>query len=1160
MAGKTSDVKNLELVKALEASEANYRGVVETANSVILRLDSKGLVTFINRFGISFFGFREDEILGRSPFETIVPKQFSNGVDSDSLKNILKSPDNHASNVNENIKKNGTRVWMTWANQGIYDESGDLSEILCVGNDMTRTKLMEDELNDHRQNLESLVRERTSELSRATAELISSQNRLLLLDTISTCIIQDQTTGFTITRVLDQLLAIFKGCGAAYTRVTPGATLLTVNYARVPEKTPDLSGRILDVAQVRPFFMELIKDFRPHAISNINTSSAKDGLTHFIEGTGIQSVLVVPLHQQNRMFGLIFIYSLAPRQWEPAEIDLMNQIGEPLAVAIRHRENKNKLVVQEQFLENIFEGVDVGIFVLAVMITGELLFENANQQYEGMRNVRLSRVAGIPLDKLATSMGKKDLTRLKEGVAQCIREKKTIKFLEETQKGGKRKFWLTRLTPIQDSQGQVFRIIGASTDISEQKQTETALKNNQARLQKAQRIAKLGDCERDILTRRISCSDQLYSIFGWDSDSCPGYEEFLEILHPEDKSYVMETIDQAVESKTAYDIEYRIVLDQGKEKIISEIGEVVLNAAGTPIKISGIVQDVTEQKKFKDEIELARKVFDNAVEGVVVTDREGTIEFVNNGFTTITGYSEAEAIGQNPKLLKSDRHDRKFYQAMWEGLDRDGHWAGEIWNRRKNGQAYPEWLSITTITNHRGNPVRYMSVFNDLSDIREREEQLRFQANYDALTGLPNRTLLQDRIQMAVRRVTREIKGLSLIFLDMDDFKHVNDTLGHVKGDLLLQLFAARLIECVRDQDTVARYGGDEFIILIPDTNDPETIIHIIERIRTSLEESFIIDDKEFFVGVSIGVTLCPEDGMEPDILIANADMAMYRSKEVGKGNYAFFTAELNQQVAKRVEMEVDLRLALTRKEFSLYFQPKVDITINRVVGAEALIRWEHPEKGLISPGEFIPLAEETGLINPMGEWILDQACARAREWSDRLGTPFSIAVNISFRQVRDVDLVAQVTGAIKDHGISPDCLELEITESAVMGNVEKAKDMFKTLHDMGIKISIDDFGTGFSSLSYLRLFPISTLKIDKSFVDDIPEDTDSNTMVTTIISMARHLNLITVAEGVEKKPQLDFLRANQCDQVQGYYFSRPLPADEFFEFLQENRSGLSPN
>jgi diguanylate cyclase (GGDEF)-like protein len=380
----------------------------------------------------------------------------------------------------------------------------------------------------------------------------------------------------------------------------------------------------------------------------------------------------------------------------------------------------------------------------------------------------------------------------------------------------------------------------------------------------------------------------------------------------------------------------------------------------------------------------------------------------------------------------------------------------------------------------------------------------------------------------------------------------VNDTLGHAKGDLLLQQFATRVLESVREQDTVARYGGDEFIVLIPDTNEAKIITQIIERIRTSLQQSFVVDGKEFFLGVSIGVTICPNDGMEPDVLIANADMAMYRSKEVGKGGYAFFTSELNQEVARRVEMEMDLRMGISRQEFSLYFQPKINTQTQEVCGAEALVRWNHPEKGLISPAEFIPLAEETGLINPLGEWILDQACARAKAWSRILDRHFRIAVNISFRQVKDVDLPALVAQTLERHQLPAECLELEITESAVMGNVEKAKKMFTVLDDMGIRISLDDFGTGFSSLSYLRLFPISTLKIDKSFVDDIPGDADSSTMVTTIITMARHLNLITVAEGVEEKSQLEFLKKNQCNQIQGYYFAPPMPADKFLEFVRQ--------
>ncbi|MCG8685393.1 MAG: EAL domain-containing protein [Desulfobacterales bacterium] len=1125
---------------------ANYQGLVEAANSIILSIDINGLISYINPFGMDFFGFSEDEIIGRSPMETIVPKTQSDGITSEFLLDLIKNPTPYASHTNENIKKDGTRVWVSWTNKGIFDNQGNLVEVLSVGNDISRLKRMEEELFNHRRNLESLVQERTLELGDATRNLVSSKNRLILLNTISTCIIQDKTVSFTISRILEQLTHIFKHCGAAYIRVSPGATLLSINQTNAPDALPDIAGISLDVARARPFFEDLIDNFKPYFFSDTTRTENKKGLDDFVEETGIRSGMAVPLVQNRRLMGLIFIYSLSSRTWESDEIEMMEQVGEALAVAIGHRRNKNKLVEQEEFLENVFDGVDIGIFAIAVRDNGVVLFENINQAYESLRQIELGRVIGTSLDSLAGAMSQSELDMFKDKVDQCIREKRIIKFIEETRVDGEIKYWLTRLSPVMDQGGTIFRIIGASTDISDQKLNETRLKD-------AQRIAKLGDFDRDIATRVFSCSDQIRKMFGWDETICPGYQDFLDIIHPEDRGYVEKEIGRAVEAKSSYDLEYRIIHDSGKEKIINEIGEVVLDDAQDPFKVTGIVQDVTEQKKFKDEIELARKVFDNAVEGVVVTDCDGIIEFVNKGFSTITGYTEEEAIGKNPNLLKSDRHDRHFYKEMWDALDRDGHWSGEIWNRRKSGEAYPEWLSITAITDHRGNPVRYMSVFNDLSDIREREEQLKFQANYDALTGLPNRTLLQDRIQMAIHRTSREEKGLAVIFLDMDDFKHVNDTLGHAKGDLLLQQFASRLLGSVREQDTVARYGGDEFVILIPDTNDTDTIITIIERIRLSLLESFIIDAKEFFLGVSIGVTICPDDGSTPDVLIANADMAMYRSKEHGKGKYAFFTSELNRQVALRVELETDLRHALSRNEFSIYLQPKLDIATGQICGAEALLRWQHPEKGMVRPDAFIPLAEETGLINPIGEWVLDQACLRAKECSKIVNRYFSVAVNISSRQVKDIDLVDLVSRGLASHQIPPECLDIEITESAVMGNVDKAKTMLRQLNDMGIKISIDDFGTGFSSLSYLRLFPVSILKIDKSFVDDIPMDNDSNTMVTTIISMARHLNLTTVAEGVEKAEQLDFLKTNNCDQIQGYYFAPPMPVDEFMVFLKKN-------
>ncbi|HCY87957.1 MAG TPA: hypothetical protein DHV36_22665, partial [Desulfobacteraceae bacterium] len=851
--GKRSDhIKATEKRADSVRVTPNYRGLVEAANSIILSMDTRGAISYINPFGLSFFGFEPDEIIGRSPLETIVPAGTPDGTPDGTgalhLPAILNDPEKFANHTNENCKKDGSRVWISWSNQGIFDDDGRLVEILCVGNDITRLKAMESELFNHRRNLESLVSERTRELT-------GSRNRLQVLNTISNCIIQDKSEGHIIHQVLAELIGIFSPCGAAYIRVTPGATLLKLDYARACEGLPDLTGTPLDVANARPFFKELVADFKPHIFCDTERSSDNRGLDAFVAETGVRSGIAVPLQQGRRLMGLIFLYALEPKRWSTWEANLMSHVGEALAVAIGHRQNQNRLVEQEQFLENVFDGVDIAIFVLAVRKNGLVLFENVNQPYETLRNIAQGQVVGRSLDSLAGRMDPDELELLKTRVEQSVREGRSLRFMEETRDETGKHYWLTRLSPMRNESGRVFRIIGASTDISEQKLAEAALVSNEARLKEAQRIAKLGDCERDVHTRSLSCSDQLYRIFGWSPAICPGYQDFLDVLHPDDKDYVETAIDNAVQSKSSYDLEYRILPANGQERIVNEIGEVVLDEIGNPSKIAGIVQDITEQKKFRDEIELARKVFDNAVEGVVVTGRDGTIEFVNKGFTTITGYTEAEAIGKNPSLLKSDRHDRRFYNEMWEALDRDGHWSGEIWNRRKSGEAYPEWLSITAITNQKGETVRYMSVFNDLSDIREREEQLKFQANYDALTGLPNRTLLRDRIEMAVRRVARRNHGLALIFLDMDNFKHVNDTLGHVKGDLLLQQLAARLLDCVREQDTVARYGGDEFIVLIPDTNETEVIIGIIERIRRSLQQSFVIDNKEFFLGVSIGGT-----------------------------------------------------------------------------------------------------------------------------------------------------------------------------------------------------------------------------------------------------------------------------------------------------------------
>ena len=678
---------------------------------------------------------------------------------------------------------------------------------------------------------------------------------------------------------------------------------------------------------------------------------------------------------------------------------------------------------------------------------------------------------------------------------------------------------------------------------------ENAKLSHNQRLDQLQRMAGLGEVERDGKGEVIAASDPFYTLVGSEPES--GGEPFIAQVHPDDRQRLRRQWKNAVTEKQAYEVEYRFQAPDQTEQVFREQGRPALDAEGRVCGISAVIQDISTEKAFRDEIHMARKIFDSAVEGVVVADSHGDIQFVNKGFTRITGYERQEVLGQNPRILKSDRHGPDFYQQMWNCIENEGQWSGEIWNRRKDGRAYPEWLTITAIQDNGGNVVRYISVFNDLSDIRQQEEKIHYQANYDVLTNLPNRTLFKDRLKLNLTRAHRVESGLSLIFLDLDDFKHVNESLGHANGDILLEMFGDRLLGCVREQDTVARYGGDEFMILIPDTDKAEVVMHIVERILKSMETAFEIDDREYFMGVSIGITTSPEDGIDMDTLLSNVDMAMYRAKESGKRRYDFFTPDLNRQVTQRFELEADLRKALARTEFVLYYQPKIDMATKRISGAEALVRWRHGQKGLVPPGDFIPVSEETGLVVPMGEWILRQACHTARAWSRHLGYPFRVAVNISPRQIRDSDLVGLVGELLDQKAIEPENLELEITETAVMADVDRAKTTFEALHDMGVHIAVDDFGTGFSSLSYLRLFPIDSLKIDKSFIDDIPQDPGSNTMVSTIISMAEHLNLNTIAEGVETQDQLDFLKSKNCNQIQGYYFSPPVPEDEFFTSLK---------
>jgi diguanylate cyclase (GGDEF)-like protein/PAS domain S-box-containing protein len=547
-------------------------------------------------------------------------------------------------------------------------------------------------------------------------------------------------------------------------------------------------------------------------------------------------------------------------------------------------------------------------------------------------------------------------------------------------------------------------------------------------------------------------------------------------------------------------------------------------------------------------------IFENTLEGISVTSTEGTIEKVNPGFTTITGYSAEEVIGKNPRILKSDRHDADFYAKMWESVKTKGFWHGEVWNRKKNGEVYPEWLAITAIRDYKGDVSNYVAVFHDISELKHNEEQLKFQAFYDALTGLPNRVLFMDRLNTALIQAKRNKQQLAVLFLDLDNFKNVNDTLGHYAGDLMLIEVAHRLKKCAREEDTVARMSGDEFTIILQELSDEWAPAEVAERILQQFEKAFKIKGTEFYISASIGITYYPTDGTDTPTLIKNADMAMYKIKETGKNSYAFFTPEMQQAVVHRIKRENQLRDAIQNNEFEVYYQPKIRTSTSRLSGAEALVRWIRKDGEIISPEEFIPLAEQTGLIIPLGEYVLRTACARARKWYDEGFDDFTIAVNISALQFRDKDLINLIENILKETRLPAHLLNLEITESIVMTDINKAIDIISKLSKTGTTISLDDFGTGHSSLSYLKQFSLDMLKIDKSFVTGLPEDGNDAAIARMIISLAKTLNLKVVAEGVETREQFCFMCYHRCDEIQGYLFSPPLNSADMTKLLHEKK------
>lgn len=675
------------------------------------------------------------------------------------------------------------------------------------------------------------------------------------------------------------------------------------------------------------------------------------------------------------------------------------------------------------------------------------------------------------------------------------------------------------------------------------------LRVSEQRWQFALEGADQGVWDWNMQTNAVFFSPRLITMLGYEvEDFAPHLDAWTSRVHPDDLPLAMAQVDRHRLGECAfYQAEYRMQHKDGRWCWIMDRGKIIERSAdGTPLRMIGTHTDITERKLMEEQLRQSAMVYTHSQEGVIITNAEFNIIAVNPAFTIITGYSEQEALGHNPRFLSSGRHSRNYYQSMWQTVQQMGFWQGEIWNRRKSGEIYPEWLTISAVRNERDIITTYVGVFTDITRLKQSEDELEHLAHYDPLTQLPNRLLLLSRLEHSVARMVRQNLRGAVLMLDVDHFKLVNDSLGHTVGDELLCLVAQRLERRLRDADTFARLGGDEFVAVLEELHEPDDASVVGWDLVNLLKGGFTLaSGQTLYLGGSVGISVFPDDGTEVDQLLRNADSALNQAKAVGRSTCCFYTQSLTEAASERLVLEADLRHGLEQQEFVLHYQPLIRLRDSAITGFEALVRWQRSDGELVSPARFIPPAEESGLIVPLGEWVLRTACRQMQQWLQQGHGLTTLAVNLSPRQFREPNLAHRVASILSETGLPAACLELEITESAIMEQGLAAQEKMAALKALGVRLAIDDFGTGYSSLAYLKRFPIDKLKIDQSFVRDIQRDLADTEIVVTIIALAHNLRLQVLAEGIETAEQLEFLKRNGCDAGQGFHFSRPVPALE---------------
>ena len=719
---------------------------------------------------------------------------------------------------------------------------------------------------------------------------------------------------------------------------------------------------------------------------------------------------------------------------------------------------------------------------------------------------------------------------------------------------------LTTVTYIRAGDGQNAYLACAVQDLGEIQAARQALERSEMRLRLALDGSGAGMWERDLRSLQTLYSPGVVQMLRYPGPDLPRDFVVRDRLHPEDRERVILALRRAIDDGEPFSENARLLCFDGQYRWFLARGVRHLDAAGQPERFSGMLTDLTAQRLMDERQRLAATVMDYTIEAVLVTDAQSRILSVNPAFTRLMGYSEQELLGQTPRVFKSGRHGPDFYQALWQAVHTEGHWRGEIWNRRKNGEIFPEHMSLSAVRDHAGEVTHYVCMFTDISEEKAQRQRLEYLAHHDALTGLNNRLWFGEQLHSAVAQAQARGERMAVLQLNLDRFKDVNDSYGHTIGDFVLQHIARQVTSAMREGDALGRMAGDEIAVLVRHLQHHDEAAEVARRLIAAVGVPWRSPDGlEVVVGVSVGISLFPDHADSAQLLLQGAHAAVYGAKALGRGAWCFYEESMTHAARERLALQARLRTALALGHLQVHYQPQIDIASDRIVGAEALVRWQDPSEGMISPARFIPVAEASGIIGPLGEWVLREVCRQGQAWRTEGLPPLTLAVNVSPRQFHLTDLVRSVSAALADSGWDATRLELEITESALAERTEDALLVLNKLRALGVRLAIDDFGTGYSSLAQLKRFPIQVLKIDQGFIRDIPRSADDLAISSAIIAMGHSLGMQVLAEGVETAEQLAFLRERACDQFQGYLCSRPLPAADFAALLRRQPALPAP-